>query len=93
MLNSKCYEFVENAIKHGIDTKAKSLIDISFEVTQNKLFYKVTNTIHQRVYGLKEGASGFGLDNLERRLSILYPNAHTLENKAKNGTDMVPTLI
>ena len=77
--------FVENAIKHGIDTKAKSLIDISFEVTQNKLFYKVTNTIHQRVYGLKEGASGFGLDNLERRLSILYPNAHTLENKAKNG--------
>jgi two-component system LytT family sensor kinase len=77
--------FIENAIKHGIDTKAKSIIDISLEVTQNKLSYKVTNTMHQAVYGLKDGASGFGLDNLKKRLSILYPKAHTLETEVENG--------
>jgi two-component system LytT family sensor kinase len=77
--------FIENAIKHGIDTKAKSIIDISLEVTQNKLSYKVTNTMHQAVYGLKDGASGFGLDNLKKRLSILYPKAHTLETKEEKG--------
>ena len=77
--------FVENAIKHGIDTKAKSIIAISLEVTENKLYYKVTNTMHQAVYGLKDSASGFGLDNLKKRLSILYPNAHTMETKVEKG--------
>ncbi len=77
--------FVENAIKHGIDTKAKSVIDISLEVIENKLSYKVTNTIHPTVYGLKDGASGFGLDNLKKRLSILYPKTHTLETNEENG--------
>ncbi len=77
--------FVENAIKHGIDTKVKSIIDISLEVTQNKLSYKVTNTMHQAVFGLKDGASGFGLDNLKKRLSILYPKAHKLETKVEKG--------
>lgn len=77
--------FVENAIKHGIDTKVKSVINISLEVTQNSLSYSVTNTMHQAVYGLKDSASGFGLENLEKRLSILYPNSHILETKVEKG--------
>jgi len=77
--------FVENAIKHGIDPKTKSIIDISLKVEQNKLYFKVTNTIHQRAYGLTDEPSGFGLDNLKKRLSILYPNTYTLEIKAEKG--------
>ena len=77
--------FVENAIKHGIDTKVKSVINISLEVTQNSLAYSVTNTMHQSVYGLKDSASGFGLENLEKRLSILYPNSYVLETKVEKG--------
>lgn len=78
--------FVENAIKHGIDTKTKSIINISLEVTKNSLSYKVSNTMHQAVYGLKDSASGFGLDNLKKRLAILYPNAHTMNTKVKKGS-------
>jgi sensor histidine kinase YesM len=77
--------FVENAIKHGIDPKTKSLIDISLKVTQNKLYFKVSNTIRQGAYGLADESSGFGLDNLKKRLSILYPNAYTLETKEEKG--------
>ncbi|WP_272151256.1 sensor histidine kinase [Tenacibaculum aiptasiae] len=78
--------FVENAIKHGVDTKAKSIINIYIEVTKNGLVYKVINTLHQTfISNLKEEASGFGLDNLKKRLSILYPNAHVLETKEENG--------
>lgn len=77
--------FIENALKHGIDTKKKSIINISLEVAENYLTYKVTNTMHQAASGLKENASGFGLDNLEKRLAILYANAHILETKAENG--------
>lgn len=77
--------FVENAIKHGVDPKSKSIIDISLNVSDKFLSYKVKNTIHQTVNGLKENASGFGLENLERRLAILYPNAHTLNIKEEKG--------
>lgn len=77
--------FLENAVKHGIDTKAKSIIDISLEIKQNKLSYKVTNTIHQAAFGLNKEASGFGLDNLKKRLAILYPEKHTLITKEEKG--------
>ena len=77
--------FVENAIKHGIDPKTKSIIDISLKVEHNKLYFKVTNSIHQGAYGLTDEPSGFGLDNLKKRLSILYPNTYTLETKEEKG--------
>ena len=77
--------FVENAIKHGIDLKTKSIIDISLKVEQKKFYFKVTNAIHKSVHGLVDEPSGFGLDNLKKRLSILYPNAYTLETKEEKG--------
>ncbi len=77
--------FVENAIKHGIDPKAKSIINISLKVDAKNLFFKVSNTIHQSVYALVDKPSGFGLDNLKKRLSILYPNSYTLETKEEKG--------
>ncbi len=77
--------FVENAIKHGIDPKATSIIDISLELVKNKLSFKVTNTIHQASFGLSDESSGFGLDNLKKRLSILYPDKYTLETKEDRG--------
>lgn len=77
--------FVENAIKHGIDPKEKSIINITLEVTKKRITYIVTNTMHSTIYGLKENASGFGLDNLKKRLTILYPNAYFMETKEEDG--------
>jgi two-component system LytT family sensor kinase len=77
--------FVENAIKHGIEPNTKSVIDISLEVRQNELLFKVSNTIHKAMNGIADESSGFGLDNLKKRLSILYPNVHTLETREENG--------
>ncbi|WP_412984674.1 sensor histidine kinase [Pontimicrobium sp. IMCC45349] len=77
--------FVENAIKHGIDPKTKSVINITLEVIENSLVYKVTNTVHKNAYDLKDTSSGFGLDNLKKRLTILYPNLHTIETKEEDG--------
>jgi sensor histidine kinase YesM len=77
--------FVENAIKHGVDPKTKSIIDISLKVTPNKLYFRVSNTIRQGTYGLTDESSGFGLDNLKKRLSILYPRAYDLEIKEEKG--------
>jgi sensor histidine kinase YesM len=84
--------FVENAIKHGIDPKTKSIIDISLKVEPDKLFFKVTNTKHQNFNALIDKTSGFGLDNLKKRLGILYPNKHILVTKEENG-NYVSSLI
>ena len=77
--------FVENAIKHGVDSQKKSVINIFIEVKQNKLYFKVINTIHKTPSGIVDGSSGFGLDNLKKRLAVLYPNAHTIETKIEEG--------
>jgi sensor histidine kinase YesM len=77
--------FVENAIKHGIVPNTKSVIDISIEINQNKLYFEVTNTVHGLANGIADESSGFGLDNLKKRLSVLYPNAHTLETEEVGG--------
>jgi len=77
--------FVENAIKHGIDPQHKSIINIFIEVKQNKLYFKVINMIHKTPSDIVDDSSGFGLDNLKKRLSVLYPNMHTIDTKTEDG--------
>ncbi len=77
--------FVENAIKHGVNPKLKSVIDIFIEVQNNSLYFKVTNTVHNNANGIMDSSSGFGLDNLKKRLSILYPGNYSIETTEKEG--------
>lgn len=77
--------FVENAIKHGVIPNAKSTIEISLEIKQNWMNFKVTNSIHTGTNRIPDNSSGFGLDNLRKRLAVLYPDAHTLETTEVNG--------
>ncbi len=77
--------FVENAIKHGIIPNAKSSIEISLEIKQNWMNFKVRNSIHTGVSRIPDNSSGFGLDNLRKRLSVLYPDGHRLETKEESG--------
>lgn len=77
--------FVENAIKHGVNPKCKSVIDIFIEVNNDVLNFKVTNTVPEISNGIKDASSGFGLENLKKRLSVLYLDAYNLETKEENG--------
>ncbi|MBL4905753.1 MAG: histidine kinase [Flavobacteriaceae bacterium] len=77
--------FVENAIKHGIDIKTTSIIDINVTVDDHQLVFKVVNGIQQKMQEGIDEHSGFGLENLKRRLAILYPKLHTIETKEEAG--------
>lgn len=69
--------FVENAFKHG-DKKVKAPnILIELQVDSNKLFFKVSNSIPDRVIE-KDQTEGVGLRNLKKRLEILYQKKHDL---------------
>lgn len=70
--------FVENAIKHGAQsTNEQSTIDISVYIQDTTLNFCVANSKPDKVSSLNR--TGLGLENVTRRLKLLYPDAHALE--------------
>lgn len=60
---------VENAYKHGVETStAPSQIWLSATVSQQRLIFICRNSLAEQV----AGAAGVGLENLRRRLQLLY---------------------
>lgn len=70
--------FVENAVKHGVQsTNEQSTIDISVTIKDTTLHFCVINSKPQKDASLTK--TGLGLENVSRRLKLLYPDAHVLE--------------
>ena len=67
--------FVENAIKHNINSEAGAYVDLSFEIKRGELIFNCTNPKPSQPQ-TKPG--GLGLPNVQRRLELLYPGRHTL---------------
>lgn len=67
--------FIENMIKHGDFSSNKEMI-IELHVTPGKLLFRTKNEIS---YKQKDGTGGIGLENIKRRLNLIYPHTHFLE--------------
>ncbi|EDM35475.1 putative two-component system sensor histidine kinase [Pedobacter sp. BAL39] len=71
--------FVENAFKHGISLNNPSHIKITLQLTENKLYFDVHNSLHLKLENDPERLqSGIGLQNVKQRLALLYPEKHEL---------------
>jgi LytS/YehU family sensor histidine kinase len=71
--------FVENAFKHGAAKQVgQSLIELTLLVTNNQLTFSVYNSVDLSHALYSPRAAGIGLANVQKRLSLLYPNAHSL---------------
>ncbi len=73
--------FIENAFKHGINLKKHSLIHIELRVDNSRLNFSVTNTNHSYVIKTDDDASGIGLQNVKKRLALLYGDGYDLTIK------------
>lgn len=70
--------FVENAFKHSnIESIQNTFIKIYINATQDAITFKVENTI-ANVHTEKDTVGGIGLENVKKRLAIVYPEKHTL---------------
>jgi LytS/YehU family sensor histidine kinase len=70
--------FVENAIKHGAQsTNQQSTIDISVNIDSNNLHFTAMNSKPKMIPNSQR--EGLGLENVKRRLNLLYPNAYVLD--------------
>jgi len=72
--------FIENAFKHGISYREKSFIDISMLAGLDSITFKCVNSKVKKNgdNGTKENP-GIGLENVRKRLSLLYPGKHDLK--------------
>jgi two-component system LytT family sensor kinase len=77
--------FIENAFKHGISYRDKSFIDIGMEVEKEWITFTCRNSIVKPVNETGTDSSGIGLDNVSKRLSLLYPGMHELTIDKSNA--------
>lgn len=68
--------FVENAVKHSNDTGKHTYVNLFFEVQDKLLSFKCVNS--KPAIKAVSGPGGLGLENVKRRLKLLYPDQHEL---------------
>lgn len=67
--------FVENAFKHGVANDPADPIRINIIANQKILHFSITN---KKSNANKDEIGGVGLNNVERRLQLLYPDRYKL---------------
>lgn len=77
--------FVENAFKHGTGMRHKGEIKIKLDCSGESLDFLVSNQYDEYGGQQKDKDSGIGLQNVRRRLALLYPNKHKLSIKKHEG--------
>ncbi len=82
---------VENAFKHGISATSPSWIHISISHTTKDVKCVVENSNFPKQDNDRSG-SGIGIDNLKRRLELLYPHKHIFTTELTNNS-YIATLI
>lgn len=71
--------FIENAFKHGISYRDKSFIKVQMHTNQQKIsFMCVNSTTSDKKEKHEENHSGIGLENVKKRLKLLFPGRHAL---------------
>ncbi len=71
--------FVENAFKHGVGLMSDPVINITLEGTTHGVNFIVKNKFDPASVEIKDESSGIGLQNVKRRLDLLYKDLYTLK--------------
>ena len=78
--------FIENAFKHGISYRERSFIKIEMAIDQDQILFKTENSIGKSSQTGDLQHSGIGLENVRKRLALLFHGRHEL---SINQTDTV----
>lgn len=78
--------FVENAFKHSQASLSEDImIDINIHISDNgKLVFSCKNNFHPSM-NTESLSKGIGLENVKKRLDLIYPQAHTLSIDSTNN--------
>jgi two-component system LytT family sensor kinase len=77
---------VENCFKHvSSDPERGNYISLECRVTGNSFFFRTGNTCIIPTTVRADEKTGIGLENVKKRLELLYPNRHELIMKERPG--------
>ncbi|QJB30085.1 histidine kinase [Chitinophaga oryzae] len=68
--------FVENAFKHGVSNRPEKAVTITLACNEQQLLFSVHNYVSGQQ---RDKTGGIGLDNVRKRLQLLYPGRHQLD--------------
>lgn len=77
--------FVENAFKHGTGMIENPEINIQLKEKDFMLNFSVSNKFNAAINDIKDKSSGIGLNNVKRRLNLLYGKNHSLYISEQDG--------
>lgn len=83
--------FVENAFKHGSLIDGFLKVNIKIHLINNQLLFTIKNTV--LTDNLKPNKVGIGLENIKKRLDLLYKKSHKLDIENKNNWFIVHLTI
>ena len=75
--------FIENAFKHGVANDPVSPIRLLIDVAEEHLYFYAQNKKHN---SNRDSMGGIGLNNVKRRLDLLYPGKYNLTITDDNDT-------
>jgi two-component system LytT family sensor kinase len=81
------FPFIENAFKYGArDSVEDAFVDIKIDIKDDVLNFSVKNT-YDKAEGVKadDGIGGIGIQNVTKRLHLLYPGSHVLNIRDDNN--------
>lgn len=73
---------VENAFKHGVEVlRNNAYVTITLQANDTSIYFMVENNYDEKHTPI----TGIGLQNLTRRLALLYPKKHTFSTSKNKG--------
>jgi two-component system, LytTR family, sensor kinase len=85
--------FIENAFKHGVSYQKSSFIQIGLSLDGNIIRFKTANSFSAGNGSKNEADSGIGLENVRKRLALLYPGKHELKISEEGSVYSVELVI
>jgi len=83
---------VENAFKHGVNARYPSFVRIGMRYADGKLLFRCQNSLFEK-QGSDHIGSGIGLENMKRRLELLYPGKYSYKQQADENTYTVEVVL
>lgn len=72
--------FIENSFKHGVKGGSpRAFVKIELVVLENELHFNVENSKGKGTESFAEKYKGIGIENVKKRLKLIYPGQHLLK--------------
>jgi sensor histidine kinase YesM len=82
--------FLENAFKY---VGGAYRINIEMKLSDNQIVFKIENSLPEQMPETKKTASGIGIENIKRRLALLYPDRHQLNIRQEEKSFIVELIL